>query len=67
MSDIVERLRSAGDRDEGRPYSTMHEAADEIERLRAALRPLLEHYLNCYEGNEDELAKDARAALEEKP
>jgi hypothetical protein len=33
MTDIVERLRSAGDRDEGRPYSTMHEAAEEIERL----------------------------------
>jgi hypothetical protein len=35
MTDIVERLRIAGDRVEGRPYSDMHEAADEIERLRA--------------------------------
>jgi hypothetical protein len=38
MTDIVERLRAAGDREEGRPYSTMHEAADEIERLRELLR-----------------------------
>jgi predicted RNase H-like nuclease (RuvC/YqgF family) len=40
MTDIIERLRVAGDRDEGRPYSTMHEAADEVERLREHIAAL---------------------------
>lgn len=35
----------------------------EIERLRAALKPLLDHYLNCYDGIEDQIAKDAMTAL----
>jgi hypothetical protein len=35
--DIIDRLRSAGDRDEGRPYLDMHDAANEIERLRAII------------------------------
>ena len=30
---LIQRLRAAGDREDGRPYSDMHKAADEIERL----------------------------------
>lgn len=42
--DIVERLRNGGDDDDGvcRPFTTMHDAADEIERLRATLKTIAE-------------------------
>ena len=35
MTDIVDRLRAMGERNEGLPWSACHEAADEIDRLRA--------------------------------
>jgi hypothetical protein len=35
----------------------------EIEWLRAVLKPLLDHYLSCYEGNKDALALEAERAL----
>jgi hypothetical protein len=54
MSDIVERLRAYSE--EGWPM--MHKAADEIERLRAALE-------DCICGRKDWMEK-AKRALEEK-
>ena len=42
MTELLRRLRAAGDRAEGRPYSDMHGAADEIERLRAALTDMID-------------------------
>jgi hypothetical protein len=38
-------------------------AQEQAERMRAVLGPLLEHYLECYDGIHDQLAHDARAAL----
>lgn len=73
MSDIVERLRKLADRE--RPYGslpdTLDEAADEIEQLRAALRPFAWYAENlvpqidkiCGEGFYKSL-EEARAALE---
>jgi predicted RNase H-like nuclease (RuvC/YqgF family) len=48
MSDIVEWLRSGGEFEDGQraPHTTMHKAADEIERLRAE-RDELRNTLNC--------------------
>jgi len=40
MTDLVERLRGIGDRDAGRPFLDLHEAADMIERLRALVKDL---------------------------
>lgn len=37
--------------------------AAENERLRTALKPLLDHYLECYDGNRDALAIEAGALL----
>jgi hypothetical protein len=42
VSDIVERLRSVGRDYDFHENAYIYEAADEIERLRAVLRPLLE-------------------------
>jgi predicted nucleic acid-binding Zn-ribbon protein len=48
MSDIVEWLRSGGEFEDGQraPHTTMHKAADEIERLRAE-RDDLRNTLDC--------------------
>ncbi len=74
MSDIAERLRS-GDSDEIRAFNLMWEAADEIEKLRAAICEWAEN-IEGYEGvlflrglKHEEFIKsilDARAALGEK-
>lgn len=60
MTDIVERLRQGSlTRDDYR-----WEAADEIERLRAALRAIAEHPTGGVGCNPEGFVQDARAALE---
>jgi Na+/phosphate symporter len=44
MTDIVERLRDWSEYDEGKINDARDEAADEIERLREALRELIDDY-----------------------
>lgn len=67
MSDIVERLRDAArflDELEGFP-ELQTEAADEITRLREALKPFSEWSIEKYEGSDPailELVSDLRAA-----
>lgn len=73
MSDITERLRAidtASRRDDGTPiplgeYCT--EAADEIERLRAALREAIEWDSHDSEGVPAVWLAAARAALGDQP
>jgi hypothetical protein len=68
MTDIVERLRDLADANKpygiGSLWDGLSEAADEIERLRAALREALPCLVRQYE---DEAADIVRAALEAKP
>ncbi len=42
----------------------MKEHANEIVQLRSVVNDLLEHYLNVYDGNKDELAIRASKLLE---
>lgn len=75
MTDIVERLRApaywfsgSSEGHEGE-NSAPYEAADEIERLRAALRLIAEHPVEQsgqWEIGSKEMLKVARAALEGK-
>ena len=58
--DIIIRLRSWSN------SGLLAEAADEIERLRASLKPLLDHYINSYDGNIDALAIEAQSLLSSK-
>ena len=69
--DIVERLRERKElfRNGAGLYETAaydpmcSEAATEILKLRAVVNDLLEHYLNVYDGNKDELAIRASKLL----
>jgi hypothetical protein len=62
--DVVERLRSRSPYLHGSSAEhTMEEAADEIERLRAALQRIADDGKNC----QDYCRNRARAALEPKP
>ena len=78
MTDITDRLRAHVDPAWGSARNAMHEAADEIDRLRAALRACaqeLEAVLRSintdsvhFDGDEfHERLQAARAALGEKP
>jgi hypothetical protein len=67
MSDIVERLRMMADDMLGPYRRTTLEAADEIGRLRTALKPMVEHF-NVGGGKVPigKMLEGARRALEEK-
>jgi len=58
MSDIVVRLRFWGD-----SYHLHKESADEIEKLRAALKDMAKH---IWRGDWDKLDPETRALLGEK-
>lgn len=60
MTDIVERLRGAGDRDEGLPYSTMHEAADAITWLRVEIEQQRKQWEDIWQRNVALLAEIER-------
>jgi hypothetical protein len=73
MSDIVERLR-VGTTCSDEEMNKRHEAADEIEKLRAALRKLYDHEgervlnsigVECYTVELEDALCEARAALGE--
>lgn len=78
MSDIVDALRSVANHSDAGYPATMLNAADEIERLRAALREIRDRHVpdqpSCLDIDEADyvmrqhtkLRRIARAALEEK-
>ena len=47
------------------PFLVGYQAGVKAERERCAkvIRPLLDHYLNCYDGNKDALAIEAEQLL----
>ena len=57
MTELLRRLRAAGDRAEGRPYSDMHGAADEIERLRAHQDETAKAWTKLTESQEQEIER----------
>ena len=63
MSDIVERLRTADIYDHADADKFCNEAANEIEKLRAAIQDLAAH---IWRGDWDKLKPETRAALGEK-
>jgi len=63
MTDIVERLRAKG----LPPPEILQEGAAEIERLRAALRAVLQVATDEYDGEPWQAIDLARRALEPKP
>jgi len=63
MSDIVERLRTADIYDHDDADKFCNEAANEIEKLRAAIQDLAAH---IWRGDWDKLKPETRAALGEK-
>ena len=64
MSDIVERLRQEVNAFYGKqPCGVMGEAADEIEKLRAAVQDLAKH---IWRGDWDKLKPETRKLLGEK-
>ena len=66
MTDLISRLRTLSR--PGGGGSIANEAADEIERLRAALRNLLDMDVAYMRGPKvEEAVEAARAALKEKP
>lgn len=70
MSDIVERLRSVGRDYDFHENAYIYEAANEIERLRAALRTIADGKRDAdqsYATLFAELVREARAALSPAP